>query len=196
MMNIRHVILDRDGVLNVEASGGWVMHPKEWVWERNALAGLRRLCVNRRVSVATNQSCIGRGLVDSKAIDAVHEHMCAAAVAAGARIDSVWVCPHAPIDGCDCRKPEPGLLTSAIRESGIPPAETLFVGDSNTDLQAGLSAAVAVVIVRTGKGAITESSIDADGVLVLDDLAILADMLSNGAETRSAPGRESGSGLQ
>lgn len=192
-MNIRHVILDRDGVLNVEGSNGWVMHPDEWVWERNALAGLRRLCVNRRVSVATNQSCIGRGLVDHRTIDAVNDHMCAAAVLADARIDSVWLCPHAPTAGCDCRKPEPGLLTSAIRESGIPPGETLFVGDSVTDIQAGLRAAVAVVLVRTGKGGNTESSIEADGVLVVDDLAALADMLNERVESGSATGPESGS---
>jgi D-glycero-D-manno-heptose 1,7-bisphosphate phosphatase len=195
-VSIRHVILDRDGVLNVQGSNGWTMHPEEWVWERNALVGLRRLCVNRQVSVATNQSCIGPGLVDAKAIEAVNDHMCAAAVAAGARIDSVWACPHAPTERCDCRKPEPGLLTSAIRESGIPPAETLFVGDSVSDLQAGRRAAVAVIIVRTGKGGTTEFSIDADGVLVVDDLAVLADMLSDGAETRSATGPESGSGPQ
>ncbi len=189
-MKVRHLILDRDGVLNVEGPSGWVTHPDDWAWQRGALGALRRLCIDRRVSVATNQSCIGRGLVDAEDVRAVHERMRTAARAAGARIDAVWLCPHAPTDGCTCRKPQPGLLLEAIRESGIPAAETLFVGDSTTDLEAGRRAGVAIVLVRTGKGEASASTMAADGVLVLDDLDALADLLASGAEAPLLGGSE------
>ncbi|MGB5815275.1 MAG: hypothetical protein WBI27_08745, partial [Thermoanaerobaculia bacterium] len=63
-MGIRHVILDRDGVLNREAAeGGWISDPKEWRWEQGAREGLLLFArAGVRVSVVTNQSCIGRGL--------------------------------------------------------------------------------------------------------------------------------------
>lgn len=183
---IRHLILDRDGVLVREApDGGWTLRPEDLRWERSALEGLRTLCQGRRVSVATNQSCVGRGIATRQAVDAVNARLIADAAAAGARIDAVFVCPHAPDAGCACRKPAPGLLLDAIAASGIPAGETLFVGDSPTDLEAGRRAGVAVALVRTGKGAATATTGAAEGVEVLDDLADLAVFLSQ----RTGPGR-------
>ena len=61
----RHVILDRDGVLNVERSdGGWVSDWSEWLWSPGAQEGLRMLgSAGIRISIATNQSGVGRGLI-------------------------------------------------------------------------------------------------------------------------------------
>jgi phosphoheptose isomerase len=162
-VGVRHLLLDRDGVLNREApGGGWIERPEDWEWAPGALDGLRLAAgAGMRVSVVTNQSGIARGAVAAKAVEAVHRRMIAEARAAGGRIDAVFVCPHAPEDGCACRKPAPGLLREAMDAAGSGPAETLLVGDSARDLAAARAAGVRAVLVRTGKGGLTERSLSA-----------------------------------
>lgn len=180
-MTVEHVILDRDGVLNVEAAGGWVLRVADWRWQPGALEGLELLGRGgRTLSVATNQSCIGRGVVDAAAIDAVHTHMRASAAAAGAPLAGVYCCAHAPETGCSCRKPEPGLLLRAIADFGTAPGRAVFVGDSTTDLDAARRAGITPVLVRTGKGRATEASAAALGVAVFDDLLSFAHFLNRG----------------
>ncbi len=187
-MKYRHVILDRDGVLNWEPpDGGYVMRPQHFRWlpgALEALAALRR--AGLRLSVATNQSAVGRGLMTAAELEAVHAHMLAEAAAAGAAIDEVLVCPHAPHAGCGCRKPAPGLIEAAVARSAVPASETLGVGDAERDLDALQGAGVVAVLVRTGKGRRTEGRIHAAGahaaaaagrarvVAVYDDLDTLA----------------------
>lgn len=171
-MDIHHVILDRDGVLNREdAEGGWICDPQDWRWEQGAREGLLLFArAGVRVSVVTNQSCVGRGLASTEQITRVHDHMLRKAAAAGARIHDVFVCPHAPEEGCDCRKPRPGLVRQAIEASGVPATQTALVGDATRDLEAGRQAGVRVVLVRTGKGAETEKNEQLEAIPVYDDL--------------------------
>jgi D-sedoheptulose 7-phosphate isomerase len=177
-MPIRHVILDRDGVLNREAAdGGWIHKPEDWLWEEGAVAGLRLLSdAGVQISVATNQSGVGHGVFPATDVDAVHRRMLDEAGKHGCRIDRVLVCPHAPSANCRCRKPAPGLLEQAIEESGIAAVETVSVGDAPRDLQAAVAAGVRPILVRTGKGPTTERDLGAYDVEVFDDLlgAVLA----------------------
>jgi len=171
-VDIHHVILDRDGVLNREdAEGGWICDPQDWRWERGAREGLLLFArAGVRISVVTNQSCIGRGLASTEQIARVHDHMRRKATASGARIDGVFVCPHAPEDECDCRKPRPGLLRQAIEASGVPTTQTVLVGDAVRDLEAGRQAGIRVALVRTGKGTETEKNEQLEAIPVYDDL--------------------------
>lgn len=187
-MKYRHVILDRDGVLNCEPpDGGYVIRPQHFRWLPGALAALAALGrAGIRLSVATNQSAVGRGLMTTAELEAVHAHMLAEAATAGAAIDEVLVCPHAPDAGCGCRKPAPGLIEAAVARSRVPASETLGVGDAARDLEALQAAGVAAVLVRTGKGRRTEerfraaeaaSRTGAGGVppvAIYDDLEALA----------------------
>jgi D-glycero-D-manno-heptose 1,7-bisphosphate phosphatase len=169
----RHVILDRDGVLNREMpDGAWMHRVEDWQWEPNALDGLCRLAAaGVRISVATNQSGVGRGIFPVADVDRVHDRMLSEAAAAGAHIDAVFFCPHAPEDQCRCRKPGPGLVEAAVEQSGIPVAETILVGDALRDLHAAIAAGVRAILVRTGKGRATEAQLDDSGqIAVYDDL--------------------------
>ncbi len=176
---IRHVILDRDGVLNAEPpDGGYVTDSTQWQWLPGALEGLGMLgAAGAHLSIATNQAGVGRGLITREALDAVHRRMLDEAAQAGAVIQQVFVCPHAPDDGCACRKPAPGLLLSAIEAAGIPASATVVVGDDLRDLEAARAAGVAAVLVRTGKGRPAEAAAARAGVPVFDDLRAFASAL-------------------
>src|ERR1700758_285990 len=120
-MSVRHVILDRDGVVNHDAPpGSCVREPAEFRWLPGALEGLALLHrAGLRLSVATNQAGVGRGIMSLGQLAAVHARMEAEAAAHGGALDAVLYCPHAPEELCSCRKPEPGLIREAIERSGI-----------------------------------------------------------------------------
>lgn len=175
-MTYKHVIFDRDGVLNREAHGaGYVLEPAEFFWLPGALEGLAML---RRaglyLSVATNQSGVGRGLMTLAQLDAVHARMQDEASQYGATLDAVLFCPHAPEDHCACRKPAPGLIQEAITRSGIAASESLVVGDDQRDLEAAARAGVRAALVRTGKGRKTQALLRGADVPTYDDLPQLA----------------------
>jgi D-glycero-D-manno-heptose 1,7-bisphosphate phosphatase len=178
----RHLILDRDGVLNREpADGGYVRTPAEFEWLPGALEALSMLHgAGVRLSVATNQAGVGRGLVAAPELAAVHAHMQEQAAAAGGALDAVLVCPHAPEAQCLCRKPAPGLIQTAVARSGIAARETLLVGDDGRDLEAARRAGVAAALVRTGKGRRTEAQLSGTDVVAYDDLLQLARALTAG----------------
>lgn len=175
-MTYKHVILDRDGVLNYEARDhGYVREPEEFVWlpgALEALAALRQAGVH--LSVATNQSGVGRGLMTLAQLEAVHERMRSEASRNNAMLDAVLFCPHAPDDQCTCRKPAPGLIHAALATAGIAANESLVVGDDHRDLEAAARAGVQAALVRTGKGLRTESSLHGARVPTYDDLPQLA----------------------
>ena len=172
---VRHVILDRDGVLNAEAADrGYITSPDAWRWLPGALEALEMLAHARvRVSVATNQSGVGRGIMTLQDLAAVHDRMQQDTLAAGGRIDAVFACPHAPDARCVCRKPAPGLLMEAVAASGITADSTLVVGDDRRDIEAARSAGMRAALVRTGKGGQAEAALTQDGVPVYDDLRAL-----------------------
>jgi D-glycero-D-manno-heptose 1,7-bisphosphate phosphatase len=175
-MNYRHVILDRDGVLNREAPGsGYILEPAEFYWLPGALEGLAMLRqAGLYLSVATNQSGVGRGLMSLAQLDAVHARMQAEAAQYGAALDAVLICPHAPDDQCACRKPAPGLIHAALARSGIAANESIVVGDDQRDLEAAARAGVKAALVRTGKGRRTEALLPGADVPTYDDLLQLA----------------------
>ena len=175
-MGFRHVILDRDGVLNYEApEGGYVREPSQFRWLPGALAGLALLRrAGLRLSVATNQAGVGRGFMSLAQLAAVHERMQTDAAAHGAALDAVLYCPHAPEEQCACRKPAPGLIQAAVARSGIAASDSIVVGDDRRDLEAAERAGVAAALVRTGKGRRTEALLGNAAVPAYDDLRELA----------------------
>jgi D-glycero-D-manno-heptose 1,7-bisphosphate phosphatase len=126
------------------------------------------------LSVATNQSGVGRGLMTLAQLEAVHDRMRTEASNQGAALNAVLFCPHAPDEGCACRKPAPGLIREAIVLSGIAAAESLVVGDDQRDLEAATRAGVKAALVRTGKGLKTEALLRGAAVPTYDDLPQLA----------------------
>ncbi len=149
--HLKLVILDRDGTIN-RASDEFVKSPDEWHPLPGALEAISRLShAGYHVVLATNQSGLGRGLLDMAALNAVHGHMLKSLAVAGGRIDAIFYCPHAPDEGCACRKPAPGLLLQIQERYGIDLAGVPYVGDSLRDMQAAQAAGCAPHLVLTGR---------------------------------------------
>jgi D-glycero-D-manno-heptose 1,7-bisphosphate phosphatase len=163
-------------VLNREADGGsYVIEPAEFFWLPGALEALAILRhAGIYLSVATNQSGVGRGLMTLAQLEAVHDRMRDEASRNQAALDAVLFCPHAPDDGCACRKPAPGLILEALARSGFEASQTLVVGDAERDLEAAARAGVKAVLVRTGKGRKTEAALRGSEVQVYEDLLEVA----------------------
>ncbi|KUL25739.1 D-glycero-alpha-D-manno-heptose-1,7-bisphosphate 7-phosphatase [Streptomyces regalis] len=153
MKPLKAVLLDRDGVLNVNRQGH-VLSLADWEWLPQALRACRRLsAAGLRLAVVTNQAVVGRGVLAEEQLHAIHRRMKDDLLTAGVAVDEVWYCPHEATAGCACRKPEPGLLLRALASLDVGPHEAVMVGDHKSDLLAAAAAGVASVHVRTGRGA-------------------------------------------
>jgi histidinol-phosphate phosphatase family protein len=136
------VILDRDGVLNRKpARAQYVRNWQEWEWSPGALKALRLLHeAGYRTIVASNQPGIGRGAMSQADLEAVHDRMRHDVEEAGGTIDAIYYCPHDWNDGCECRKPRPGLLYQAQRDFHLDLTRTSFIGDDERDAAAAAAA--------------------------------------------------------
>jgi D-glycero-D-manno-heptose 1,7-bisphosphate phosphatase len=106
------------------------------------------------VIIVTNQSPIGRGLLTRDQADEINRRLLQVITAAGGTVDGLYLCPHHPNAGCDCRKPRPGLLLQAALEHQIDLQRSIMIGDALSDLEAGLAAGIGhIALVRTGRGA-------------------------------------------
>lgn len=150
---VQHAILDRDGVLNREREGVWLSDPSQWEWEDGSLQALQRLTqAGIKISIVSNQSGIGRGVVSRSEVDGLHQWLETELASESIELAGVYLCPHAPEDGCDCRKPLPGMVREAMAKSGVAKEHSILIGDDKRDLDAGRAAGVRVALVRTGKG--------------------------------------------
>ena len=173
------VFLDRDGTINREVD--YLSSAEEFEWLPGAKEALLRLQgAGFALVVVTNQSGIARGMLDEKALAAIHWRMKDEFAAAGGKFDWIGYCPHHPTVGeapyraqCACRKPQPGMMLQAAAELGLNLRESYCIGDSKRDLQAAAQLGVPGYLVRTGKGASQEASAMASipGLRVVDDLA-------------------------
>ncbi len=180
---VKLVILGRDGILNVFRADH-VKSPEEWQPIPGALEAVARLNHDGwHVVLATNQSGIGRGMIDMASVNAVHAHMLQRLAAVGGRLDAVFFCPHTPEDNCDCRKPLPGLMKDIGRRYGIDLHHVPMAADTLRDLQAARAAGCEPHLIRCGRAALFDDDQvrhiagQVPGTWVHDDLAAFAQHL-------------------
>jgi D-glycero-D-manno-heptose 1,7-bisphosphate phosphatase len=173
----RLVMVDRDGVIN-EDSDSYIKSVAEWrpiAGSLEAIGALTRR--GYRVAVVTNQSGVGRGLLDETTLGVIHRHMLGAVRAAGGELAGIYYCPHTPDTDCDCRKPRPGLFRNLERELGLSVRGAPYIGDKLSDVEAAEAAGARPILVRTGRGLAAEPVAAARGVAVFDDLSAAAQSL-------------------
>src|SRR5699024_4454215 len=151
------IILDRDGVINKD-SDAYIKSPDEWLPIAGSLQAIARLKrAGYVVTVATNQSGIGRGLFDLSALTAMHTKMQRLLAELDVQIDGIFFCPHAPDAGCACRKPKPGLLQAIGQRFATSLEAVPVIGDSERDIEAAWRVHARPLLVNTGKGSRVDS---------------------------------------
>lgn len=144
------VFLDRDGVI-IRNRLDYVKSWSEVEILPGALEAIALLCSHGcRLTVVTNQSAIGRGIVARSDVDEIHRRLDALIVEAGGTITGYFVCPHTPDERCKCRKPRPGLLLQAADALGIPVERATVVGDQVADLDAATAVGCNAILVESG----------------------------------------------
>lgn len=168
------LILDRDGVINQD-SDAYIKSLEEWIPIPGSIEAIAQLSqAGWTVAVATNQSGIARGYYPLSTLDAMHARLRELVAAQGGDVGLIVHCPHGPDDGCDCRKPKPGMLRQIAEHYDASLAGVWFVGDSSGDLEAAATVDAQPVLVRTGKGEKTLAKGIAPDTLIFDDLAAVA----------------------
>lgn len=147
------IVLDRDGVINHESTK-FVKNADEWIALPGSIEAIAQLYhAGYKIVVATNQSGLGRELFTIHDLNTMHKKLQSKLKALGASIDAFFICPHHPDEGCDCRKPLPGMFNEIKKRYGITDTQQFFaVGDSLRDLQAASAAGFKTWLVLTGNG--------------------------------------------
>jgi heptosyltransferase-2 len=143
------VFLDRDGTLNHDP--GYITSPGQFELfpgVPEALARLKR--AGARLIVVTNQSGVARGFLSRDDLDAVHRKLKRLLEDAGAALDAIYFCPHHPDDGCECRKPNRGLIDQAVREWGMDLDRSYLIGDHIRDIELAKRIKARSILVTTG----------------------------------------------
>lgn len=154
------IFLDRDGVLNEDPIGNYIMKPADFKLLPGVLDGVGLLQkAGYRLIVISNQAGIGDGVFTKRELEQVNERMAALFAERGIRFDGIYYCLHGKEAGCDCRKPRIGLFKKAAKDFEIDCEKSYFIGDKLSDVEAGKEFGVSVIMLRTGHGAMEEKLI-------------------------------------
>lgn len=146
------VFLDRDGVISKDSPD----HIKSWEefhFLPRAKDAIKLLTENGfNVIVITNQSVIARGMTSVTELESMHSNMVKEIEEKGGKILDIYYCPHHPDDGCNCRKPAPGMLLKAIKDHNIDPKKSFMVGDRMMDVKVGKKVGARSIIIPSKLG--------------------------------------------
>jgi D-glycero-D-manno-heptose 1,7-bisphosphate phosphatase len=154
------IILDRDGVLNDTLHNPAEARPDSplsvdavvvFPWVPSVLRSLADR--GYQLAIATNQPAFAKGKVSLAVLERVHARVLEEVTREGAQISSSHVCLHRAEDGCECRKPKPGLLLDALaRHPEHDKKNCWMVGDRATDVLAGVAAGVSTALLADTSG--------------------------------------------
>jgi|694.fasta_scaffold02921_22 histidinol-phosphate phosphatase family protein len=171
----RSLFLDRDGTVIREEH--YLRDPAKVTLEKGVIEGLQQFSSSGyRLVVVSNQSGVGRGLINEDDVAAVNGRVAELLAAHGVYVSSWHHCPHLPEDRCSCRKPGPALFQAASLLHPVDWAESFMVGDKPSDVQAGLSLGMKAALITTGYGSRHIDWALRQGVPVVHSLQELADL--------------------
>jgi len=145
------VFLDRDGVINKRPpKADYVKSWDEFEFLPEAVEVLKNLCRKEYdIYLVTNQPGVARSMMTQEDLDLIHQKMEKELIKNGVKIKGIYCCTHGWDDGCECRKPKPGLLFQAAREHKLNLTKTIFIGDDKRDIQAGEAAGCKTFLVTS-----------------------------------------------
>ncbi len=147
----RAIFLDRDGTILNER--GYLSDPQKMFFYPTVYAGLKALQkAGYLLIVVSNQSGVGRGYFSLSQLKKINAAFKKRLAAKGIRISDIYFCPHLPDAGCECRKPNPGMVRAAVKKWKIDPRESYVIGDQLRDVQLARNVGARGVLVLTGAG--------------------------------------------
>jgi len=160
------VFLDRDGVINRD-SPNYIKSWAEFEFLPGSIEAIKTFTNNGFTTIIiSNQSAINRNLMPMKKLDYIHQMMKKTVKSQGGEIKDIFFCPHTPEDGCDCRKPKPGLIFTAQKIYKIDLSTSTMIGDTVKDIECAKKAGCAhTVLVKTGNGVMSEKILAKKNIL-------------------------------
>tara|TARA_Y100000310_G_C20685507_1_gene818695 strand:- start:778 stop:1311 length:534 start_codon:yes stop_codon:yes gene_type:complete len=146
----RAVFFDRDGTLNHD--GGYTYKTEDYILLPGVAETLKLLKEKFVFFIVTNQSGIGRGYFSLEDVHKFNDTMINDLKEEGIEFKKIFICPHGPEDGCDCRKPSTKSLLEAAKEFDIDLSKSFVVGDHPCDVEMGQKAGCKSVYLLTGHG--------------------------------------------
>jgi histidinol-phosphate phosphatase family protein len=152
--NRKILFLDRDGVINVKApKAEYITSWSDFRFLPGAIDALSQLSeAGYELYIITNQPGLARGMVTEASLADIHDRMVAELDQHGVSIKAIYHCPHSWDEGCECRKPKPGILYQAAREHNIDLTRAVFVGDDERDMEAGDAVGLRTILVDSKEG--------------------------------------------
>ena len=151
-MSNRLIILDRDGVINHD-SPNYIKSPNDWHPIPGSIEAIAKMRAKGwKIAIATNQSGVGRGIIQMVDLFSIHAKLLSSVRQYGSDIDCIFFCPHRPNQNCSCRKPKPGMFLEITKRFGISGNSCVTVGDSLRDLKAAEAVSARSILVLTGNG--------------------------------------------
>lgn len=143
------IFLDRDGVINKkQPRGDYVKYWDEFEFLPGSIEAIKVLTKNKyEIYIITNQAGIARGLMSEEDFKNINQNMISELENQNCKIVDTYYCPHGWDDGCECRKPKPGMLVQAAREHYFDLTKAIFIGDDERDIQAGQAAGCKTILV-------------------------------------------------
>ncbi len=159
------IFLDRDGTLNPDP--GYISSPDDFELYDNTLPALAMLMkTDLPLILVTNQSGIGRGIIEERALAQIHKKLDRNLSNIGVFLKEKYYCPHVPEDHCGCRKPKSDLFMQAKKDHDLDLSASYLIGDSLCDVNAAEAIGGYSILVRTGNGRETEAKLNRNGLMV------------------------------
>ena len=143
------IFLDRDGVINKHRSD-YVKSIEEFELLPRVAHYLRELQkLGFKLVIVTNQSAVSRGLMSLDQLKIIHDFLIEELYKYGCYIDDIFFCPHRPDENCECRKPGIKMFLDAARIHKIDLSKSWIIGDSQTDIEAGIKIGCNTIKIKT-----------------------------------------------
>ena len=153
------IFIDRDGVINLLRPSDYVLDWSQFVFVPGIREALKQLAsLGLPMIVISNQAAVGKGLLDTAGLEEITSKMYQELAHDGTFLTAAYYCPHRPDENCPCRKPKPALLHAAAADFNIDLTRSVFIGDSDTDVEAAHGAGCKPVLFGIGVRAVSDSS--------------------------------------
>jgi histidinol-phosphate phosphatase family protein len=162
------IFLDRDGIINCRRPNNYVLNWGQFVFVPGIREALKRLADLRLpMIVISNQAAIGKGLLDPSGLEEITAKMQQALLEDGTVLAAAYYCPHRADENCMCRKPKPELLLSAARDLSVDLNHSVFIGDSESDVQAARAAGCQAILFGAGVERFADPSLRLEALAVV-----------------------------